>query len=113
MFEWLVLLFFLSLPPLMAGVVSYRGACWCLRKGHPALRLLLILVLAAAAAGTGYGLLRLSGLLLLPGDNTLSWNDFDASWRDDGVRYLQIFAGPLGGIIAARLSCKRDKAQSA
>ena len=107
MIEWLLVLLWVSLFPLMVGMVSYRGALWCLERRSAARRLVLVLVLVAAAAGTGYGLLRLSGLLLLPGDNTWSVNTFDASWRDGGVRYLQVFAGPLGGGAAALLSRRK------
>lgn len=101
MTEILLLLFMLALFPLMTGIVSYRAAEWCLDRQSGALRFLVWLALTAAAAGTLCGFLRLSGFLRLPDDNTWSLNDFDASWRDDGVRLLQIFTGPLGGCAAA------------
>ena len=112
MFEWLVLLFFLSLFPLMAGFVCFRAALWGMERWGVVKYLVWVVVLAAAA-GTVYGLLRLSGLLLLPGDNTISFNEFDASWRDDGACFLQTSTGPLiGGAAALVLHRKKSSGGS-
>ena len=108
MLEKLLLLAGIALVPLMVGIVCFRGAVWCLERRSAAGRLVLAAVMAAAAAGAGYGLLRLSGLLIFPRDNTYSVNFFDASWRDEGIGFLQLFGGPLGGGIAALISRRRN-----
>lgn len=98
------LLFLLSFPLIggvMAAIVVYRAAGWCLNRGWRTLRFLFWLVLAALAAGTVYGLLRLTGIVLLPDDNTWSVNWLEASWRDDGFRILLHCGAPLAGIAAA------------
>lgn len=82
----------------MPAIVFYRAAEWCLCKR---LRVLVYLVLAVLAVGTGYGLLRLTGVIILPTDHAWSVDYFDASWRDEGVGFLMIFGAPLSGIAAA------------
>ena len=102
MIEWPLMLLFAF--PLMAGMVCFRSALWCL-EGRQGAR---PWPWQWPAVGCVCGLLRLSGLWVLPGDNTYSVNFFDAAWRDDGVRYLQIFGGPLGGGAAALLYHRRN-----
>ena len=57
--------------------------------------------LIALGAGIAYGLLRLTGLIRFPGDNTYSINYLNASWRDDGARVLVACCGPFAGILVA------------
>ena len=82
----------------MPAIVFYRAAEWCLRRR---LRAPAYLVLAVLGLGTLYGLLRLTGVLVFPGDHTWSVDFFDASWRDDGVRFLVPFGGGFAGTAAA------------
>lgn len=94
---------------MMLGLVCCRAAGWCLGRRQRALSVLVWLVLAALAAGTVYGLLRLLGIILLPGDNTWSVNFFDASWRDDGIRFLLNCGVPAAGIAAALVRGEREE----
>ena len=105
----IVLLFFMALPGIMFGIVCCRAAEWCLGRRWRVLRVLAWLVLAALAVATVYGLLRLAGIIRLPGDNTWSVNLFDASWRDVGILLLLNCGAPLAGTVAALLRERRDK----
>ncbi len=105
----ITILFFMALPGMMLGLVCCRAAGWCLGRRQRALSVLVWLVLAALAAGTVYGLLRLLGIILLPGDNTWSVNFFDASWRDDGIRFLLNCGVPAAGIAAALVRGEREE----
>ena len=85
----------------MCAIVCFRAAEWCLNKRRRALQIALWLLLTAMAMGIVYGLLRLTGAVLFPGDNTYSVNFFDASWRDDGARVLLACGAPFVAISAA------------
>ena len=95
----------------LPGMLAFGVARWCSgRFGRPA-QVVLTLALAALGIGLVYGLLRLSGAVLLPGDNTSSYNFFDASWRDDGIDRILLCGGPFVGIAAALWAGQRAERQ--
>ena len=91
---------FLLLAAALLAIVAFRISGWCLNRR---LSFLVYLALAVLGLGTLYGLLRLTGVLVFPGDHTWSVDFFDASWRDDGVRFLVLFGGTFAGTAAALL----------
>ena len=91
---------FLVLAAALLSIFAFHISAWCLNRR---LNILVYLVLAALGAGTVYGLLRLSGVIVFPSDHTWSVDFFDASWRDDGVRFLVLFVGTFAGTAAALL----------
>ena len=97
---------FLFLIAALLGVVAFRISAWCLNRR---LNSLVYLALAVLCAGTVYGLLRLTRTIVFPGDHTWSVDFFDASWRDDGVRFLVPFGGAFAGTAAALLSHRKKK----
>ncbi len=93
----------------MPGVICFRAGEWCLDRRRRGRRSLVFLALAVLGAGTAYGLLRLMGIIVLPGDNTYSVNFFDASWRDDGVRWVVACGGSFAGAALALMRKKAGK----
>lgn len=93
----ILILIFLLTAVWLQTVVFYQASRWCLNKRR---KVLVLLALAVLGAGAVYGLLRLTGVIILPSDNTWSVNFFDASWRDDGVRLLILCGGPFAGAAA-------------
>ncbi|WP_300751250.1 hypothetical protein [uncultured Oscillibacter sp.] len=91
---------FLVLAAALLSIFAFHISAWCLNRR---LNILVYLVLAALGAGTVYGLLRLSGVIVFPSDHTWSVDFFDASWRDDGVRFLVLFGGTFAGTAVALL----------
>ena len=89
---------FLLLAAALLAIVAFRISGSCLNRR---LSFLVYLALAVLGLGTLYGLLRLTGVLVFPGDHTWSVDFFDASWRDDGVRFLVPFGGGFAGTAAA------------
>ena len=89
---------FLVLAAALLSIFAFHISAWCLNRR---LNILVYLVLAALGAGTVYGLLRLSGVIVFPSDHTWSVDFFDASWRDDGVRFLVLFGGTFAGTAVA------------
>ena len=100
------------------------GVCLLFSKGllmfkHPVIAAIVKLALGlasfAAIAGLLYGLLRYGGAITFATDNTMSWNWFDASWRDDGFPFIYYCSFALIGIVLAILSewkAHRAEAQS-
>ena len=74
---------FLFLIAVLLGIVAFHIFTWCLNR-------------------------RLTGIIVYPGDHTWSVDFFDASWRDDGVRFLVLFGGTFAGTAAALLP-RRNK----
>ena len=91
---------FLVLAAALLSIFAFHISAWCLNRR---LNILVYLVLAALGAGTVYGLLRLSGVIVFPSGHTWSVDFFDASWRDDGVRFLVLFGGTFAGTAVALL----------
>ncbi|MCI9331277.1 MAG: hypothetical protein HFG05_03785 [Oscillibacter sp.] len=89
---------FLLFVAVLPGILAFRISVWCLNRR---LNIPVYLILATLGVGTVYGLLRLSGVLIFPGDHTWSVDFFDASWRDDGVRFLVLSGGTFAGTAAA------------
>lgn len=104
---WLMLFLFWAVFAAPVGLLTCRAAGWCLNRRQWAPRLLVLLALALLCAGMAYGLLRLTGTVKLPSDNTYSYNFYDATWRDDGIHLLQLCAAPWIGIIAALVSNRK------
>ena len=103
----LLIVFVLLVFALIPASVCFRIAEWCLRRR---LWVLVCLALAVLGAGTVYGLLRLTGAVILPDDHAWSMDFFDASWRDDGVRLLML--SPFAGATAAALPARNRKRRS-
>lgn len=101
---------------LPCGILCFFVARWCLqRKNRIAgsiVRTGLPLCLIILAVGIIYGALRFSGTILFADDNTISYNWFDSSWRDDGFGYIYRCAVAFIGIGAAVLFEKRSKKQT-
>ena len=68
----------------------------------------LFLCLTILIAGIIYGALRFSGTILFTDDNTVSYNWFGASWRDDGFKYIYTCGIAFIGIVTAFLFEKRS-----
>ena len=96
---------FLLLAAALLAIVAFRISGWCLNRR---LSFLVYLALAVLGLGTLYGLLRLTGVLVFPGDHTWSVDFFNASWRDEGVGFLMIFGAPFSGVLAALLSRRKQ-----
>ena len=95
----------------LPGGLIFCGARWILKRGGRPARIVLTLLLPVLGAGIAYGILRLSGLILFPDDNTYSSNFFDASWRDDGIALMLVYGGPFTGIAAALWAGRRAERQ--
>ena len=77
----------LGLPVSIPLAMAVYGILRLLLKRFPGITQVgCTLVLVMLAAGMLYGILRFSGIILFPDDNTLSAHWFSASWRDDGFR---------------------------
>lgn len=75
-----------------------------LKCRHHAITILAMLLISfAAITGLLYGSLRFGGVITFPSDNTMSWNWFDASWRDDGFDFIYLCGSALIGIVSAIL----------
>ena len=94
------------------------GVCLLFSKGllmfkHPVIAAIVKLALGlasfAAIAGLLYGLLRYGGAITFATDNTMSWNWFDASWRDDGFEFIHPCSCALIGIALAVLIERRTR----
>ena len=89
------------------GFPAFLLARWCLRRNHWLFRGLVLAAMAVCLLGCGYGVLRLTGAVILPGDNTYSFNFLDATWRDHGAALLLVYGGFLTSIAAALVSARR------
>ncbi|MCM1148938.1 MAG: hypothetical protein NC319_02465 [Butyricicoccus sp.] len=92
---------------LFFGFPAFLLVRWCLRRSSRLLRGLVLAAMAACVLLCVYGLLRFTGTVILPGDNTYSFNTFDATWRDHGAALIAVYGAFLTGIIAAMLSARR------
>ena len=63
----ILILFFLLLAAWLLACVFYRASQWCLDRR---LKILVHLALAVLGVGAAYGLLRLTGAIVFPSDNT-------------------------------------------
>lgn len=74
------------------GMLCFFAARWSLRRKNRLIRFITrtgsLLCLTILTAGIIYGILRFSGTIMFADDNTISYNWFDASWRDDGFGYV-------------------------
>ena len=66
-------------------------------------RAVFLLCLAILTVGMIYGALRFSGTIMFASDNCISYNWFDASWRDDGFKYIYGCGTAFAGFLAAFL----------
>ena len=102
MLKDVILTALLGLPvSLPLGMVAFVLAYRCLKRGWRGTRILCFLVLVGLAGGMAYGILRFSGTMMFPEDNTISFNWFGASWRDEGFKYVYGCATFSIGIAAA------------
>ena len=62
-----------------------------------------LLCFAILTTGMVYGVLRFSGTIMFTTDNGISYNWFDASWRDDGFKYIYGCGTVLAGFVTAIL----------
>lgn len=102
----LYLLFQYGLFFLFLGFPAFLAVRWCLGQNYWILRGLIAVAMAVCVLGCVFGVLRLTGVVILPGDNTYSTNNFDATWRDHGAALLLTCGGFLISI-AARNSVRR------
>ena len=106
--EWMVILAIPGAFAALAGVLCCRISRWCLGRQVPVLRIGVLAALAVLGAGLLYGLLRFGGAIRLPGDNTYSFNFFDATWRDDGMNCILLCVGPFAGLAASLVPSKKN-----
>lgn len=83
------------------GLLKYRD--------HTIIKAAMLVISAAAVIGILYGSLRFAGVIAFPSDNTMSWNWFDASWRDDGYRFIYPCGCVLIGFASAILSERMEQ----
>ena len=97
---------------LLWGALGFFAVRWSLRRKNKVVRRIvkagLLLCLAALTAGVLYGILRFSGTIMFADDNTISYNWFDASWRDDGFEYVYKCGIAFVVIAAAVLSERKQ-----
>ena len=67
----------------MLMVLTFAFVRWCVKWKTG--RIFCGIVLLGLSAGLIYGLLRATGVILYPDDNYMSWNDFDSSFRTEGI----------------------------
>lgn len=105
-------LFFMTALMQLPFGLFIGGASFLLSKGllkfrHPAIaaitKLVILLASFAATIGLVYGLLRFNGVITFPTDNFVSWNWFDASYRDEGFALMYFCCSALIGISSAIL----------
>jgi hypothetical protein len=74
------------------GMLCFIVTRWSLRRKNRIMRRILntgiLFSFMISAAGIVYGILRFSGILIFAKDNTVSYNWFDASYRDEGFKYI-------------------------
>lgn len=94
----------IALPIGMLGYGLAEGA-FRMKAGplQKLMRALLILFLIGLSVGVVYGVLRFSGVIMKTGDNGMSVNDLDASWRDDGFDHFYWCGMPLLGALIGML----------
>lgn len=89
---------------LILGGISFLVFKGLLKYRHYAItKLAMLLISCAAITGILYGSLRFSGVITFPTDNFVSWNWFDASYRDEGFDLIYPCCSMLIGIVSAIL----------
>ena len=89
MLKDVVLIALLRLPiAIPLGMAAYALLRMLLRRFHRITQVGCTLALAVLGVGILYGILRFSGVILFPEDNSWSVNWLDDSWRDDGFQYM-------------------------
>lgn len=101
------LLFQFGIFYLLFGFPAFLLVRWCLRRNCWLLRGLVFVAITACVLVCVYGVLRLTGAVILPGDNTYSFNTFDATWRDHGAGLIVVYGVFLTSITAAMVSVRR------
>lgn len=115
MLTTLFLVFFQGLPfVLLLGFPLFLASRWCLkRKNHSlrtAFRVLAWAALAVCVLMCVYGLLRVTGAVILPEDHTHTATFYDAAWQEEGIAVLIIYGSLLGALAAALLQTGRTSA---
>ena len=118
LYEFLVTALIMRLPQ----VLLIGGLCFLFTKGllmfghhvgRPAIKtitkLVMLLISLPLIIGLLYGVLRFSGVIMFPTDNTISWNWFDASWRDDGFEFIHPCGCALIGMALAVLTERKAR----
>lgn len=89
-------------------LICFSVTRWGLQKSNSKLktltRFVLLLCMSVLTIGIVYGVLRFSGVILYSDDNTISYNWFDASWRDNGFDYFYWCGVALLGILMAHFA---------
>ena len=97
---------------LPCGMLCFFVARWCLQRKNQItvsiVRTGLLLCFIILTVGIIYGTLRFSGTIMFADDNTISYNWFNSSWRDDGFGYIYKCGVAFIGIGAAVLLEKRS-----
>ena len=70
------------------GVAAYGLLRLLLERFRRIVQTGCVLTLVLLGAGILYGVLRFSGMIVFPNDNSCSVNWLNDSWRDDGFRYM-------------------------
>lgn len=88
-------------------MLCFLVARWSLWQENRIVRVVIrvgfLLCLAILTAGMIYGALRFSGTIMFATDNGISYNWFDASWRDDGFNYIYGCGTVFVGFVTAFL----------
>ena len=97
---------------LPCGILCFVVARWSLQRKNRIVKLvartIVLFCLMTLSAGMIYGILRFSGTIMFSSDNTISYNWFDASWRDEGFDYIYKCGTAFIGIVTAVISVKRN-----
>ena len=119
---YMLKLFFMTALANLPFGLFIGGICFLFFKvllmfKHPVIATIAKLALGLASfaviIGFLYGSLRFGGVITFPTDNTISWNFFDASWRDDGFGYIYICVSALTGFalaVRAEWNARRSEA---
>ena len=93
-----------SLP---LGLATFCFSRWIMERSR-VLQIACTALLFLLAVGMVYGVLRFSGTIRFPNDNTVSFNWFGTSWRDDGFKYVYGCSTFAAGLAAALHSVKKQ-----
>ena len=93
-----------SLP---LGLATFCFSRWGMERSR-VLQIVCSALLFLLAAGMVYGVLRFNGAIRFPNDNTVSFNWFDASWRDVGFKCVYGCGTFAAGLAAALHSVKKQ-----
>ena len=101
------LLFQFGLFYMLIAFPAFLLIRWCLRRNFRLISGLVLAAMAACALMCVYGVLRFTGVVILPGDNDYSYHLLDTTWRDHGAALLVVYGAFLTSIIAAIVSFRR------